>query len=62
MNIKRYFIELFEYNLWANERLLKVIADSGTNDPYILETTSHLISAQIIWLHRKAKTKLAAIA
>ena len=52
MNMKRYFIELFQYNLWANQRLLKVIAEAQVTDPYILKMMSHLVSAQIIWLHR----------
>ncbi len=50
--MKRYFIELYEYNFWANQRLIKVIADARVTDPFILKIMSHLVSAQIIWLHR----------
>ena len=50
--MKRYFLDLLEYNLWANQRLLSVISRNEVNDEVILKLLSHLVSAQMIWLHR----------
>lgn len=50
--MKRHFLELFEYNHWANQRILAVLEEKNVNDEKILKLFSHLISAQIVWLHR----------
>lgn len=50
--MKKYFLDLFEYNLWANQRLLTTISMNKLKDDKILSLLSHLVSAQIIWLHR----------
>ena len=50
--MKRYFLDLLEFNLWANERLMTVISQNKVNDDNIIRLMSHLVSAQIIWLHR----------
>ncbi|MGK7391203.1 MAG: DinB family protein [Candidatus Cyclobacteriaceae bacterium M2_1C_046] len=50
--MKKHFLELFEYNHWANIRMLAVLEDENVDDKELLKLFSHLISSQIIWLHR----------
>lgn len=50
--MKKHFLELFEYNHWSNVRMLSVLEDQDIQDEKLLKLFSHLISAQIIWLHR----------
>ena len=50
--MKRYFLDLFEYNLWANQRVMGAIAQNNIEDEAILTLMSHIVSAQLIWLHR----------
>ena len=50
--MKRYFTELFEYNLWANQRLLGAIGQHQGQDDAIFNLMSHIVSAQFIWLQR----------
>lgn len=50
--MKEHFIRLFEYNHWANQRFLKVLEDNKFKNPRIKKLYSHLISSQIVWLHR----------
>jgi len=50
--MKRYFLDLFEYNLWANQRLLRIISLNNIDDDGIFSLMSHIVSAQLIWLHQ----------
>lgn len=50
--MKKHFLELFKYNRWANERFFACLEDEDLQDEKLLKLFSHLISAQIIWLHR----------
>ena len=50
--MKNHFLDLFEYNLWANQRLLGVISLNKVDDEDVFSLMSHIVSAQLIWLHR----------
>ena len=50
--MKQYFLHLLKYNLWANQRLLSVLSQNEIEDEDILQLFSHIVSAQLIWLHR----------
>jgi len=50
--MKKYFLDLFDYNLWANQRLLRVISLNEVEDDGIFSLMSHIVSAQLIWLHQ----------
>ena len=50
--MKKYFIDLFEYDAWANRRMLITIKSSKISDERIRKIFSHIISAQLIWLNR----------
>ena len=50
--MKKYFLDLLEYNIWANQRILGTISQKKVEDEEIMKIMSHLVSAEIIWLHR----------
>ncbi|MEJ2006275.1 MAG: DinB family protein [Cyclobacteriaceae bacterium] len=50
--MKKHFLELFEYNNWANERILISIEEMDQPNEKLILLYSHLISAEIIWLNR----------
>jgi uncharacterized damage-inducible protein DinB len=50
--MKSYFLRLFRFNDWANQRLLITIKNHQVQDEKILTLMSHIISAEIIWLNR----------
>ena len=57
--MKKYFIDLFEYNNWANDRLIHKIQNLETEitsgNP--LKIFSHIIASQDTWLERVKGTK-----
>jgi len=50
--MKSYFLKLYEYNAWANRRVLRALKSQQVEDEKILTIFSHLLSAQFLWLHR----------
>ena len=50
--MKKYFLDLFEYNKWANERMLIALEEMDEPTEKLILLYGHLISAQIVWLNR----------
>jgi uncharacterized damage-inducible protein DinB len=50
--MKKYFLKLYQYNEWANRRVLKAITEQNVQDEKILSLFSHQMSANYLWLHR----------
>lgn len=50
--MKKYFLKLYQYNEWANRRVLKAISGQDVQDEKILSLFSHQMSANYLWLHR----------
>lgn len=50
--MKKHFLELFEYNDWANQRMLIALEEAESDDYQLLLLFSHLLSAQIVWFNR----------
>lgn len=50
--MKKHFLELFKYNHWANQRMMAILEEKDIHDEKLLKLFSHLLSSQIIWLHR----------
>lgn len=50
--MKKHFRDLFQYNDWANQRVLITLEQSNFKNEKLLLLFSHLLSAQIIWLNR----------
>ena len=50
--MKDYFLGLFKYNDWANQKLLICLQKNKIKEEKVLTQYNHLIVAQNIWLNR----------
>jgi uncharacterized damage-inducible protein DinB len=50
--MKKYFLKLYQYNAWANKRVLGTIQRQNVNDDKISSLMGHVVAAQFLWLHR----------
>lgn len=50
--MKEYFLRLYQYNAWANARVVGALKQQAVHDEKILTLMSHVLAAQFIWLHR----------
>lgn len=50
--MKHYFLKLYQYNQWANQRVLDCLLGQKVKDDQVLKLMSHVVSALFIWLSR----------
>jgi uncharacterized damage-inducible protein DinB len=50
--MKSYFLKLYQYNVWANKRVITALTTQNVNDAKILSLMGHIVAAQFLWLHR----------
>jgi uncharacterized damage-inducible protein DinB len=50
--MKSYFLKLYQYNAWANKKVIDCLAHQRVTDEKILSLMGHIVAAQFIWLHR----------
>ena len=50
--MKTYFLKLYQYNDWANRRVLSCLERQKVNDEKMLSLMGHVVAAQFLWLHR----------
>jgi uncharacterized damage-inducible protein DinB len=50
--MKRFFIEYFQFNDWANDRVIESLKAIQNPPPKCVSIISHIISAQDVWLER----------
>lgn len=50
--MKHYFLRLYQYNAWANKRVLDGLVRQQVNDEKIMSVMGHVVAAQFLWLHR----------
>ena len=50
--MKKYFLKLYHYNVWANQRVLDCLERQHIEDEKILTLLGHVVAAQLLWLHR----------
>ena len=50
--MKKYFVKLYEYNAWANKRVLGTLVRQQVQDEKIMQLMGHIVAAQFLWLHR----------
>src|SRR5258708_25586541 len=50
--MKEYFFKLYEYNAWANQRVIEILERENVKDENILMIFGPLICAQLIWYNR----------
>jgi uncharacterized damage-inducible protein DinB len=52
IDMKQYFLKLYQYNAWANKRVLDGLTRQHVNDDKIMSVMGHVVAAQFLWLHR----------
>ena len=50
--MKKYFLKLYQYNAWANDRVLSCLRQQSVDDEKTLTIFGHVLAAQFLWLHR----------
>ncbi|PZR41600.1 MAG: hypothetical protein DI538_00675 [Azospira oryzae] len=50
--MKQYFLKLYQYNAWSNQRVVSAIKRQSVTDEKILSVLGHIVAAQYLWLHR----------
>lgn len=50
--MKKYFLKLYQYNAWANARVLNSLQQQNVSDEKICSLMGHIVAAQFLWLHR----------
>lgn len=50
--MKKYFLKLYQYNAWANQRVIDCLNQQKVDDEKILSLMGHILAAQFLWLHR----------
>lgn len=50
--MKQYFLRLYQYNAWANKRVINCLTHQKVSDEKILSIMGHIVAAQFLWLHR----------
>ena len=50
--MKKYFLKLYQYNAWSNNRVLNCLNRQNIKDEKILTLMGHVVAAQFLWLHR----------
>ena len=50
--MKKYFLKLYHYNAWANERVMKCLKDQAVSHEKIVSLMGHIAAAEQLWLHR----------
>jgi uncharacterized damage-inducible protein DinB len=50
--MKKYFLKLYQYNAWANDRVINAINKQKVTDEKILSVMGHVVAAQHLWFNR----------
>lgn len=50
--MKKYFLKLYQYNEWANKRVIGVLNQQKVDNEKILTLMGHIVAAQFLWFHR----------
>jgi len=50
--MKKYFLKLYQFNAWANQRVIQCLKDQQVNHEKIISLMGHIAAAEMLWLHR----------
>ena len=50
--MKPYLLKLYQYNAWANNRVLNCLIRQNVETEKIMSVMGHVVAAQFLWLHR----------
>ncbi len=59
--MKKYFLRLFQYNSWANRRVLGAIEHGNPADNEPLKLFAHILAAEKIWLNRMKRVTNSSV-
>ena len=52
--MKKYFLKLYQFNSWANQRIIQCLRDQEVEHEKINSLMGHIAAAETLWLHRVA--------
>jgi uncharacterized damage-inducible protein DinB len=52
--MKKYFLKLYQFNTWANQRIIQYLREQKVEDEKINSLMGHIAAAETLWLHRVA--------
>ena len=52
--MKKYFLKLYQFNAWANQRIIQYLIGQQVNHEKINSLVGHIAAAEMLWLHRVA--------
>ncbi len=50
--MKEYFLKLYQYNAWSNDRVINCLVRQKVSHAKALSLMGHIVAAQFLWLHR----------
>ncbi len=50
--MKKYFLKLYQYNTWANHRVMQCLEAQRVNHEKVISLMGHIAAAEQLWLHR----------
>lgn len=50
--MKKYFLKLYQFNAWANQRVMQCLTDQHVSNEKIISLMGHIAAAEMLWLHR----------
>jgi uncharacterized damage-inducible protein DinB len=50
--MKEYFLKLYRYNAWSNDRVINCLLRQHVDHEKVLQLMGHIVAAQFLWLHR----------
>lgn len=50
--MKKYFLRLFQYNAWANQRVIQNLVDQKVSQEKAISLVGHIAAAEMVWIHR----------
>jgi uncharacterized damage-inducible protein DinB len=50
--MKKYFLKLYQFNSWANERVFTCLVNQHVTHEKIISLMGHIAAAETLWLHR----------
>lgn len=50
--MKKYFLQLYQFNAWANQKVMKCLIDQQVKNEKAISLMGHIAAAEMLWLHR----------
>ena len=50
--MKKYFLKLYQFNAWANQRVMQSLKEQQVDHEKIISLMGHIAAAEMLWLYR----------